>query len=67
MEWKVIAAAPRIKLLKVLGREQTIDLEAEGKLLGVAKQPVRDVLIIIQDTGMHHDAGCQSANACWTC
>jgi len=52
MEWKVIAAAPRIKLLKELGREQTIDLEAEGKLLAVAKQPMKDVLIIIQDTGM---------------
>jgi integrase len=51
-EWKVIAAAPRIKLLKELGREQTIDLEAEGKLLAVAKQPMKDVLIIIQDTGM---------------
>ena len=52
MEWKVIAAAPRIKLLKELGREQTIDLETEGKLLGVAKQPMKDVLIITQDTGM---------------
>jgi hypothetical protein len=44
MEWKVIAAAPKIKLLKELGREQTIDLEAEGKLLAVAKQPMKDAL-----------------------
>jgi integrase len=51
-EWKVIAIAPRIKLMKELGREQTIDPEIEAKLLAVAKQPVKDILIIIQDTGL---------------
>ncbi len=44
--------APRIRLLKELGREQTIDPESEAKLLAVAKQPVKDILIIIQDTGL---------------
>jgi integrase len=52
VEWKVITIAPRIKLLKELGREQTIDRETEAKLLAVGKQPMKDVLIIIQDTGM---------------
>jgi integrase len=55
VEWKVIATAPRISLLKELGREQTIDLDTEAKLLSVGKQPMRDVLIIIQDTGMRPD------------
>lgn len=55
VEWKVIATTPRIGLLKELGREQTIDLDTEAKLLSVGKQPMKDVLIIIQDTGMRPD------------
>jgi hypothetical protein len=43
---------PEDQLLKELGREQTIDLDTEAKLLSVGKQPMEDVLIIIQDTGM---------------
>ena len=52
VEWNVIAVAPKIKLLKEQGREQTIEPETEARLLAVAKQPMKDVLIIIQDTGM---------------
>jgi integrase len=44
--------APKIKLLKEQGREQTIEPDTEARLLAVAKQPMKDVLIIIQDTGM---------------
>jgi len=51
-EWKVIASAPRIKLAKEIGREQTIDPETESQLLVVAKQPLKDVLVIMQDTGL---------------
>jgi integrase len=51
-EWKVITNAPRIKLAKEIGREQTIDPETESKLLVLAKQPLRDVLVIMQDTGL---------------
>jgi integrase len=51
-EWNVLTVAPRIKLLKELGREQTIDPETEAKLLRVAGQPMKDVLIMIQDTGL---------------
>ena len=54
-EWKVIATAPRIKLLKELGREQTIDQDTEAKFLSVGKQPMKDVLIIIPDAGMRPD------------
>jgi len=52
VEWKVIAVAPTVKLMEEVGREMTIDPETEAKLLAVAKQPMRDVLIMIQDTGM---------------
>ena len=38
--------------MKEVGRELTIDPETEAKLLAVAKQPMKDVLIVIQDTGM---------------
>ncbi|MBS1799674.1 MAG: tyrosine-type recombinase/integrase [Acidobacteria bacterium] len=51
-EWGVIAASPRIKLVKEYGRSAIIDAEAEFKLLAVATQPLRDILTIILDTGM---------------
>jgi hypothetical protein len=49
-EWGVIAAAPRIKLIKEYGRSALIDAEAEFKLLAVAKQPLHDVLTLILDS-----------------
>lgn len=52
VEWNVIGMAPRIKVLKEMGREETIDSDSEAKLLAVAKQPMKDVLIISQDTGL---------------
>jgi integrase len=55
VEWKVIAVAPAVRLMKEVGRELTIDPETEAKLLAVAKQPMKDVLIVIQDTGMRPD------------
>ena len=39
-------------IMEEVGRELTIDPATEAKLLAVAKQPMRDVLIVIQDTGM---------------
>lgn len=48
----MIAAAPRIKLAKEYGRSAIIDSDAEFKLLTVAKQPLRDVLTLILDSGM---------------
>jgi integrase len=51
-EWGVIAAPPRIKLVKEEGRSIFIDVQAEVKLLAKANQPLRDVLTLILDTGM---------------
>lgn len=51
-EWGLIRTAPRIKLAKEYGRSSVIDPETEAKLLAVASQPLRDVLLIMLDTGM---------------
>ena len=52
LEWDVIQFSPRIKLLKEHGREILIDPKTEAKLLEAAKQPLRDVILVMQDTGM---------------
>ena len=54
-EWSVIAAVPTIRVVKEQGRELTIDHDREAKLLAVGKRPMRDVLVILQDTGMRPD------------
>lgn len=51
-EWRVISSAPKLKLVKEYGRSAVLDAEAELKLLAAAKQPLRDVLIVMLDTGM---------------
>jgi integrase len=50
--WGVIRTAPRIKLRKEYGRSTLIDPETETKLLAVARQPLRDVLLIMLATGL---------------
>jgi len=51
-EWNVIGFSPRIKLLKEHGRDILIDPATEAKLLAVSPQPLHDVILIMQDTGM---------------
>lgn len=51
-EWQLIVAAPRIKLLKEEGRSSLIDKDVEERILAVAPQPLRDVAIIVLDSGM---------------
>jgi len=55
VEWKVIARAPKIKLLDEPEREHLLDLESEARLLSAGKQPLNDVLIIVQDAGVRPD------------
>src|SRR4029077_9167700 len=45
-EWKVISGGPTVKLMEEVGRELTIDPET-----AIAKQTMKDVLVVIQDTG----------------
>jgi integrase len=68
VEWNIIAVAPKIKLLKEQGREQTIEPDTEARSLAVAIQPMKDVLIIIQDTGMRPEEifRIQIENIDWT-
>jgi integrase len=48
----LIRMAPKIKLLKEYGRLTIMEHETEAKLLAVASQPLKDVLVTILDTGM---------------
>ena len=43
--------------MKEVGRELTIDRDTGAKLLAVAEQPTKDVLMMIQDTGMRPEEG----------
>jgi integrase len=51
-EWNVIQSCPRIKLLKERGRDILIDPVTEAKLLAASPQPLHDVILVMQDTGM---------------
>lgn len=50
-----IRHAPTIRLARELGRDGIMDDGSEKKLLAVAKQPLRDVVVIIRDTGLRPD------------
>ncbi len=52
VDWGYISAAPRIRLFKEQGREILIDAETESRILGIAPQPLRDVVIMVMDAGM---------------
>jgi integrase len=52
VEWKVLRASPRIKLLEEHGRTALIESSTEALLLQHAPQPLADVLVTIMDCGM---------------
>lgn len=51
-EAKLLRAVPEFKLFKEDGRSLRLDDEAERKLLPVAEQPLKDIIILMRDTGM---------------
>jgi integrase len=53
-EWKVIRDVPNFKLFKEEGRALRLDDEAEAKLLPVADQPLKDIIVLMRDTGMRN-------------
>jgi integrase len=53
-EWSVIKAAPKIKLMQEQARQRIIDAHIEAKLLPFCKQPLRDVVMIMRDSGMRN-------------
>jgi integrase len=55
-ESNVIRAASKIKLLQEHARERIIDAHVEAKLLQFCKRPLRDVLMIMRDSGMRNQS-----------
>jgi len=53
-EWKLLWNVPEFKLFKEDGRSLRLDEEAERKLLPVAEQPLKDIVILMRDTGMRN-------------
>jgi integrase len=63
-EWKLIARAPKIKLIKEHGRDVRLDEEAEAKLVYASRrcrwrdrtrELFRDIIALMRDTGMRND------------
>jgi integrase len=54
-EWGMIRSVPKFRLAKEYGRSLRLDDDAEGKLLVVAGQPLRDAIILMRDTGMRNE------------
>ena len=52
--WGYIPKVPRIKLKKEMRREKLLDAAAEEKLLKFLRQPLKDILITMRDTGMRN-------------
>jgi integrase len=53
--WGLSGIAPKIRLQKEKRRALLIDSQREPQLLSFAPQPLRDVLVIMQDTGLRPD------------
>jgi hypothetical protein len=63
-EWKLIARAPNIKLMKEHGRSLRLDDDAEEKLLAAStrckwrprtRELFRDIVMLMRDTGMRNE------------
>ena len=52
VEWNVLRASPRIKLLEEHGRTALIESSTEALLLQHAPQPLADIIVTIMDCGM---------------
>jgi integrase len=55
LEWKLIQASPKIKLRKEKERSAVFTREREAAFLAVAPQPLKDVFLISQDSGLRPD------------
>lgn len=53
VEWGVIAAAPKLKVLSGENRrERVVSIEEEAKYLAVASEPLASIATVLADTGM---------------
>jgi integrase len=53
-DWKLIREVPRIKSIKVFPRDRMVTLDDEKRLLASCPRPVKDVLIIMLDSGLRN-------------
>ena len=53
-EGKLIREVPEFALFKELGRSLRLNEEAERRLLPVAEQPLKDIIVVMRDTGMRN-------------
>ena len=51
-EWGLIGKVPKIKLAKEIGRSLLLDEEAERKILPFSGPLLREIIILLRDTGM---------------
>lgn len=53
-ERNFVGSKPHFKLFKEAGRSLTLDDDSEGRLLPFAKQPLRDIIVAMRDTGLRN-------------
>jgi integrase len=53
-DWKLIREVPRIKSLKIFPRDRMVTLDDERQLLASCPRPLKDVLIIMLDSGLRN-------------
>lgn len=53
-EVKLIREVPEFALFKERGRSLRLNEEAERRLLPVAEQPLKDIIVVMRDTGMRN-------------
>lgn len=53
-ELKLIREVPQFRLFKQPGRSLRLNDEAERRLLPVAEQPLKDIIVVMRDTGMRN-------------
>ena len=59
VEWGLLRNRPKIALFKELAREITFTPDIEKIFLSKAPQPLRDVFLVIMDTGMRPEEVCR--------
>jgi hypothetical protein len=53
-EGKLIFEVPAFALFKVHGRSPGLNADAQRRLSAVAEQPLKDIIVVMRDTGMRN-------------
>jgi len=54
VSWGCIPRVPKAKLKREMRREKLLDDMAEAKLMPFLRQPLKDIIVIMRDTGMRN-------------